>query len=60
MNRVIFRKQPEGQLLNQNNPNFIKETTFNTKNPIKVIVHGWRGELVGKNSICENLMKSYN
>jgi len=34
----------------------LKDTSFNETNPIKVLVHGFNGDLFDYNSLCENVM----
>lgn len=53
---MISREQPDGVLLKPNTPDMLSGTTFNAKNPIKVLVHGYMGELVEKESLCQNVM----
>jgi len=54
---VTFREQPDGAHLEPNTPDMMKGTTFNVKNPIKVLIHGYMGEILEKESLCQNAMK---
>lgn len=38
-----FRENSDGQLLNRSEAHMTESTTYNPKNPIKMIVHGWHG-----------------
>lgn len=40
-----------GQLLNRSEAHMIESTTFNSTNPIKIVVHGWLGNSSVNDSI---------
>ncbi|XP_025197451.1 pancreatic lipase-related protein 2-like [Melanaphis sacchari] len=56
---LYTREQPNGQLLNMNDPSMIKSTNFNVKNPIKILVHDWLGSFQEKEYFCTDVVKAY-
>lgn len=44
-------------MLNRSKPHMIESTTYDPKNPIKVIVHGWLGSTQEKSGVCSYHVK---
>ncbi|VVC41779.1 Triacylglycerol lipase family,Lipase/vitellogenin,Lipase, N-terminal,Alpha/Beta [Cinara cedri] len=56
---LYTRDHEVGQLLNRSEPHMIESTTYDSKNLIKLVVHGWLGYSSVNDSICPYVVNGY-
>jgi len=54
---LCLRDSADGKLLNRTEPHMTESTTYNPKNELKVIVHGWLGSTQEEEGLCTYTMR---